>query len=77
LRGQIFSQWKNQQASYQAEMDALLGEKQQKTHPKESQEIEHLILSLEERHQARLKEILGAHFEAVRDQYDQFMESHQ
>ncbi len=64
-----------EQESYQAELDALLNEKQQKTTDEAALEIEHLIGQLDQRHQEKLKEILGAHYEAVRDHYEDFMDA--
>lgn len=72
----MFNSWKSEQESYQAEMDALMSEKQQKT-GEEGLEIDQMIAQLDEKHQAKLKDILGAHYEAVRDHYDQYMESAQ
>ena len=53
-----------------------MSEKQQKT-GEEGLEIDQMIAQLDEKHQAKLKDILGAHYEAVRDHYDQYMESAQ
>lgn len=64
-----------EQESYQAELDALLNEKQQKTTDDAALEVEHLIGQLDSRHQEKLKEILGAHYEAVRDHYEDFMDA--
>lgn len=61
--------------SFQAEMDALNNEKTQKTSEEAISEIDQLIATLDQKHQERLKEILGAHYEAVRDHYDQYMEA--
>jgi hypothetical protein len=65
----------SQQESYQAELDALLSEKQQKTTDDALQEVEQLISQIDQKHQEKLKEILGAHYEAVRDGYETYMES--
>ncbi len=64
-----------EQESYQAELDALLNEKQQKTTDEAALEIEHIIGQLDIKHQEKLKEILGAHYEAVRDHYEDFMDA--
>jgi hypothetical protein len=66
-----------QQESYQAELDALLNEKEQKTTDEEINEIEQSLAQLDQNHQNRLKEILGAHYEAVRDYYSDFVEASQ
>lgn len=71
---QIFKSWQTQQESYHAEMDALLNEKQQRKE-NDSMEIDQLIQQLEEKNQSKLKDILGAHYEAVLDHYDDFMEA--
>ncbi len=63
------------QESYQAELNALMDEKQQKETEEEALEIEQLIGQLDYNHQERLKEILGAHYEAVRDHYQYYMDS--
>jgi hypothetical protein len=63
-----------EQEAYQAELDGLLNEKQQKSTPEALTEIEQLIVSLDEKHQSRLREVLGAHYEAVRDGYEAYMD---
>lgn len=64
-----------EQEAYQAELDALMNEKQQKTTDEAIQEVEQLISQLDHKHQDRLKEIFGAHYEAVRDGYESYMDS--
>lgn len=64
-----------EQESYQAELDALMSEKQQKTTEEAALEVEHLIGQLDQKHQEKLKEIFGAHYEAVRDGYESYMEN--
>lgn len=71
----IHKSYLSEQESYQAELDALLNEKQQKTTDEAALEIEHLIGQLDVKHQEKLKEILGAHYEAVRDHYEDFMDA--
>lgn len=61
--------------SYQTELNVLLDEKHQKENPEEAQEIEYMIGQLDLRHQERLRDIFGAHYEAVRDHYEYFMET--
>lgn len=65
----------SEQESYQAELDSLLNEKQQKSSYEAGREIDQLISQLEYKHQEKLKNILGAHYEAVRDHYEYFMEA--
>lgn len=61
--------------SFLSEIDNLMNEKQQKSSPDAVQEIEQMISGLEEKHEAKLKDILGANYEAVREQYDSYMEN--
>jgi len=74
---QIYKTYMSQMESYQAELDSLLNEKEQKTTDEETIEIEQSIAQLDQNHQNRLKEILGAHYEAVRDHYSDFVEASQ
>jgi FtsZ-binding cell division protein ZapB len=71
----IYKNYTKQQEVYQAELESLQNEKQQKTSDEAALEIDQLILQLDSKHQERLKDILGAHYEAVRDQYQQFMDT--
>lgn len=71
----IHKAYLSEQESYQAELDALMSEKQQKTTEEASLEVEQLIGQLDQKHQDKLKEIFGAHYEAVRDGYETFMDS--
>lgn len=71
----IHKSYLSEQESYQAELDALMSEKQQKTTEEASQEVEQLIGQLDQKHQDKLKEIFGAHYEAVRDGYETYMDS--
>lgn len=71
----IHKAYLSEQESYQAELDALMSEKQQKTTEEASQEVEQLIGQLDQKHQEKLKEIFGAHYEAVRDGYESYMDS--
>lgn len=70
----IHKSYISEQESYQAELDALMSEKQQKTTEEASQEVEQLIGQLDHKHQEKLKEIFGAHYEAVRDGYESYMD---
>lgn len=72
---EIYKTYMKEQEAYQAELDSLMNEKQQKTSDEAISEIDQLISQLDSKHQDRLKDILGAHYEAVRDQYQQYMES--
>lgn len=65
----------SEQESYQAELDALMNEKNQKTTDEAALEVEQLIGQLDHKHQEKLKEIFGAHYEAVRDGYESYMET--
>jgi hypothetical protein len=71
----IHKAYVSEQESYQAELDALMSEKQQKTTEEATQEVEQLIGQLDQKHQEKLKEIFGAHYEAVRDGYESYMDS--
>lgn len=71
----IHKSYLSEQENYQAELDNLLSEKQQKTTDEAINEISNLIFELDTKHQMKLKEILGAHYEAVRDQYENFMDA--
>lgn len=72
---EIHKSYLKEQESYQAELDALMNEKQQKTSDEAVLEIDQLIAQLDAKHQDRLRDILGAHYEAVRDQYQLYMDS--
>lgn len=61
--------------SFKAEMEALLNEKQSKATEEEAQEVEQLINQLDYKHEENLKEIFGAHYDAIRDHYNFFMEN--
>ncbi len=71
----IFNSYANEQKIYQAELDALKTEKEQKTSDLAASEVDQLISQLEGKHQERLKGILGPHYEAVRDQYQDYLEA--
>lgn len=72
---EIYKTYMKEQESYQAELDSLMNEKQQKSSDEAINEIDQLIGQLDSKHQEKLKDILGAHYEAVRDQYQQYMDS--
>ncbi len=71
----IHKTYLDEQDSYQAQLDALMNEKHQKTSEEAAAEIDQLIYQLDQKHQDRMKEILGAHYEAVRDYYEEYMDS--
>lgn len=71
----IYKAYTQEKEAYQAELDSLLSEKNQKTSDESVREIEELVSQLDLKHQDRLKDILGAHYEAVRDGYEAYMES--
>lgn len=71
---EIHKAYVTQNQSYQSEIENLLNEKGSKTTKEAIEEIEQLIAELDQRHQEKLKEILGAHYEAVRDHYSSFMD---
>ncbi len=72
---EIHKAYTQEQENYQAELDALLNEKSQKTTDEAVHEIEQLVGQLDQKHQEKLKDILGAHYEAVRDGYEAYMDS--
>jgi hypothetical protein len=71
----IHQAYLQEQENYRVMVDSLMSEKTDKTSKEASLEIEQMIQQLDHNHQERLKEILGPHFEAVRDSYDQYMET--
>jgi hypothetical protein len=71
----IHRSYLQEQESYKVMIDGLMSEKSSMTTQEASEEIEQMIQQLDYKHQEKLKEILGPHYEAVRDSYDEFMES--
>jgi hypothetical protein len=71
----IHQSYMQAQENYQSEMMALMEEKQQKTTKEEMLEMDYIMSEVDVKHQEKLKEIFGAHYEAVRDHYDYFMET--
>jgi hypothetical protein len=71
----IHKAYQMEQESYQVTLESLMSEKQLKTSKEAGQEMEQLINQLEVKHQEKLKSILGAHYEAVRDHYDDYLET--
>ncbi len=72
---EIYNSYVKEQEAYQAEIEALKIEKEQKTSDLAASEVDQLISQLEGKHQERLKGILGPHYEAVRDQYQDYLEA--
>lgn len=62
--------------SYKAEMDALMSEKQSQS-SELGLESEQMISQLDQKHEDNLKEIFGAHYDAVRDHYQEYMQGSQ
>jgi t-SNARE complex subunit (syntaxin) len=58
-------------------LDNLMSDKNLKTSKEAELEVDQLITQLDQKHQERLKEILGTHYEAIRDQYEEYLESSQ
>ncbi len=71
----IHKAYQEEQESYQVTLESLMSEKQLKSSKEAGQEMEQLINQLEVKHQEKLKSILGAHYEAVRDHYDDYLET--
>lgn len=65
----------SERETFLGEIENLLNEKQQKTSPDAIQEIEQMISGIEQKHEEKIKEIFGAHYEVVKEQYDSYMES--
>jgi hypothetical protein len=72
---EIYKSYVKAQENYQAELEALRAEKEQKTSDLAASEVDQLISQLEASHQERLKEILGSHYDAVRDQHQDYLEA--
>jgi hypothetical protein len=72
---EIHQAYLQEQENYRVMVDGLMSEKSDKTSKEASLEIEQMIQQIDHNHQERLKEILGPHYEAVRDSYDEYMES--
>ena len=60
---------------YKAEVEALLNERQQKASDEATSEVDQLISQLDQKHEDKLKDIFGAHYDAIRDHYSEFMQS--
>lgn len=63
--------------SYKAEMEALINERQFKASNLQEHDVDQLIGQLDERHEESLREIFGAHYEAIKDHYNYYMEANQ
>jgi len=73
----IHKAYLQEQENYQVMLEGLMAEKHQKTSDEALGEVDELIAQLEHKHHESLKEILGAHFEAVQDHYQYHMENFQ
>lgn len=71
----IYDQYIGEQDAYQAEFEALMAEKQQNPHNEEAFRTEEAVAQLDHIHEQRLQEILGAHYEAVKDYYEGYMDA--
>lgn len=72
---QIHKAYLSEIESYRAEMDALMNEKQTKATQEEALEVDQMMSQLDLRHEDNLREIFGAHYDAVRDHYQEYMQS--
>jgi hypothetical protein len=70
----IHKAYLTEQENYQAELDALMNALNEKD-SKGKLEVDQLIGELEEKHEAKLREIFGAHYEAIQDHYHEFVET--
>lgn len=73
----IHKTYLEEQQNYQNMLDNLMNEKGLKTSNEASLEVDQMITQLDQKHQERLKEILGTHYEAIRDQYEEYIENSQ
>jgi hypothetical protein len=73
----IHKTYLEEQQNYQSMLDNLMSDKNLKTSKEAELEVDQLITQLDQKHQERLKEILGTHYEAIRDQYEEYLESSQ
>ena len=64
-----------EQENYQVMLEGLMAEKHQKTTDDAIAEVDELLAQLEHKHHESLKDILGAHFEAVQDHYQYHLEN--
>ncbi len=73
----IHKTYLEEQQNYQNMLDNLMNEKGLKTSNEASLEVDQMITQLDQKHQEKLKEILGTHYEAIRDQYEEYIENSQ
>jgi len=71
----IHKTYLEEQQNYQSMLDNLMNDKEQKTSHEAVLEVDQLISQLDQKHQERLKEILGTHYEAIRDHYEEYLET--
>lgn len=73
----IHQTYLEEQKNYQSMLDNLMNDKELKSSNQAAHEVDQLITQLDQKHQERLKEILGSHYEAIRDHYEEFIETSQ
>ena len=71
----IHKTYLEEQQNYQSMLDNLMNDKELKTSNEATLEVDQLITQLDQKHQERLKEILGPHYEAIRDHYEEYLDS--
>jgi hypothetical protein len=71
----IHKTYLEEQQNYQAMLDNLMNDKELKTSTEAALEVDQLMTQLDQKHQERLKEILGTHYESIRDHYEEYLES--
>lgn len=72
---EIYQTYLAQQESYQSELDGLLSEKQQKTTEDSVTEMEQQISQLDLKHEEKLKEVFGIHYDTIQEHHQEFMEN--
>lgn len=71
----IHSDYIEEMDNHRTMLKSLLTEKQQKTSPDADFEIDQLIYQLDEKHQEKLKEILGPHSEVVSELHQEYLDA--
>ena len=72
---QIHKAYVQEYENYQAMMESLISEKQQKTSEESILEIDQLMTQLDEKYQAKIKTILGPHFDTVDEIHEEYLQS--
>lgn len=67
---EMYSSYQKEKENYQAELDAVLRSSQKDPN------LETLIEEIEAKHDDRVKEILGTHYEELKDQQNSFLEAY-